>query len=33
MNVSRYVAITVNRISIGNEIMKVLIDCDEVETF
>ena len=33
MNVARYVAMTVYRISIGNEIMKVLIDCDEVETF
>ena len=33
MNVSTYVAITVNRISIGNEIIKVLINCDEIETF
>ena len=33
MNVFTYVAITVNRISIGKEIMKALIDCDEVETF
>ena len=33
MNVSRYVAVTVDRISLGNEIMKALIDCDEVETF
>ena len=31
MNVSRYVAIPVNRISIGEE--KVIIDCDPVETF
>ena len=33
MNVSRYVAIPINRISIGDEKMKVITDSDEVETF
>ena len=33
MNVSRYVAIPVNRISIGNEKVKVITVCDPVEIF
>ena len=33
MNVSRYVAIPINRISISDEKMKVITDSDEVETF
>ena len=33
MNVSRYVEIRVNRISIVDEKVKVIIDCDLVETF
>ena len=33
MTVSRYVAILVIRISIGDEKVKVIIDCDPVETF
>ena len=33
MNVSRYVAIPVNRISIGEKKVKVIIDSDPVETF
>ena len=32
-NVSRYVAIPVNRISIGDEKVKVIIDCETVQTF
>ena len=33
MNVSRYVAILVIRISIGDEKVKLIIDCDPVESF
>ena len=33
MNVSRYVAIPVNRISIGDEKLKVITVCDPVEMF
>ena len=33
MNVSRYVGITVNRISIGDQKMKVITDSDQLETF
>ena len=33
MNVSTYLAITVNRISIGDKKMKGITDRDQVETF
>ena len=33
MNVSMYVAILVIRISIGDEKVKLIIDCDPVESF
>ena len=33
MNVSRYVATPVNRISIGDEKLKVITVCDPIEIF